>query len=100
MFKYIYRYTSYKELCGYIQRNEVYASKICDDFEKLREICIGLCDHYPPELVDEATVLFLRMFTEQDKVTQKHMLNMRSMFGCVTEATANKIFVVSLFSFQ
>lgn len=96
LYKYVCRYRTYEELCGYLQRNEVHSSKILRLVEELREMCIGLSEHHPSELIDEAVVLCLRMFMLQHKVTMKHTLNLRTMFGCVSQDTINKIFLVSL----
>lgn len=93
---YVYRYATYNDLCGYIKRNELYSKKILETLEQLRNICISLSEHHPTELVDDAVVLCLRMFMKEDKVLLKHMLNIRSMFGTVSENTVIKICEVSL----
>ncbi|XP_026331439.1 activating signal cointegrator 1 complex subunit 3 [Hyposmocoma kahamanoa] len=85
------RYRTYEELCGYIKRNELQSSKILKLLEQLRETCVSLSDFHPSNLVDDAVILSLRMFMQEDIVMMKHMLNLRTMFGDVSQATANKI---------
>lgn len=61
----------------------------------LKESCKLLTGDQPDEVIEDATVLALRMFLDQDIVMLKHLTSLRQTFGSVTSSTANKICQVS-----
>lgn len=49
------------------------------------------------EIVDDATIYFLKMFLDSEIVMVKDLTQIRQMFGEVTSNSVNKIRTVSMF---
>ncbi|KAG6439411.1 hypothetical protein O3G_MSEX000749, partial [Manduca sexta] len=58
---------------------------------QLKEACKLLTGDQSDEIIEDAAVLTLRMFIDQDIVMLKHLSQLRQMFGNVMSTTANKI---------
>ncbi|CAG4955228.1 unnamed protein product [Parnassius apollo] len=87
----IQRFKSFMDIYNYVNQNEANPERILKCFDDLKEACKLLTGDQPDEIVEDAAVLALRMFLDQDIVMLKHLSQLRQMFGTVLSSTANKI---------
>ncbi|KAJ0172310.1 hypothetical protein K1T71_012283 [Dendrolimus kikuchii] len=85
------KFKSYSDIYNYVKQNEPDSSTILELFNNLKEAAKLLTGDQPDEVIEDATVLTLRMFIDQDIVMLKHLSQLRQMFGTVQSSTANKI---------
>ncbi|KAL4717222.1 hypothetical protein ACJJTC_017109 [Scirpophaga incertulas] len=85
------RFKSYSDICNYIKQNEPDTGQKIKTLELLKVSCKELTGDQPDEIVDDAVVMVLRMFLDQDIVMLKHLNQLRQTFGSVTSVVANKI---------
>lgn len=86
-----FRFKSYTDIYNYVKQNEPESTEILKLFPQLKEACKLLTGDQSDEIIEDAAVLTLRMFLDQDIVMLKHMSQLRQTFGTVLSATANKI---------
>ncbi|XP_073959709.1 activating signal cointegrator 1 complex subunit obelus [Choristoneura fumiferana] len=84
------KFKSFTDILNYIKENEPNAD-ILKLLGNLKESCKLLTGDQPDEVIEDAAVLSLRMFLDQDIVMLKHLTSLRQTFGSVTSSTANKI---------
>ncbi|KAJ8709095.1 hypothetical protein PYW07_008921 [Mythimna separata] len=89
--KNLQRFKSYTDIYNYVKQNEPDSAEILKLFPQLKDACKLLTGDQPDEIIEDATVLSLRLFLDQDIVMLKHLSQLRQTFGTVTSATANKI---------
>ncbi|KAH9644006.1 hypothetical protein HF086_004267 [Spodoptera exigua] len=89
--KNLQRFKSYTDIYNYVKQNEPDSADILKLFPQLKEACKLLTGDQSDEIIEDAAVLTLRMFLDQDIVMLKHMSQLRQTFGTVLSATANKI---------
>ncbi|XP_061729195.1 activating signal cointegrator 1 complex subunit 3 isoform X1 [Cydia pomonella] len=83
------RFKSFSDIYNYIKKNETGVDiKLLDN---LKEACKLLTGDQPDDVIEDAAVLTLRMFLDQDIVMLKHLTQLRQTFGTVISSTANKI---------
>ncbi|XP_063379753.1 activating signal cointegrator 1 complex subunit 3 [Cydia fagiglandana] len=83
------RFKSFSDIYNYIKQNETSVDlKLLDN---LKEACKLLTGDQPDDIIEDAAVLTLRMFLDQDIVMLKHLTQLRQTFGTVISSTANKI---------
>lgn len=89
--KNLQKFKSYTDIYNYVKQNEPESTEILKLFPQLKEACKLLTGDQSDEIIEDAAVLTLRMFLDQDIVMLKHMSQLRQTFGTVLSATANKI---------
>ncbi|CAF4841730.1 unnamed protein product [Pieris macdunnoughi] len=85
------RYKSFTDIYAYIENHELQCSEILPLLQKLKVECKQLTGDQSDNVVEDAAVLSLRMFLDQDIVMLKHLSQLRQTFGNVLTATANRI---------
>ncbi|CAH2054677.1 unnamed protein product, partial [Iphiclides podalirius] len=85
------RYKSFKDIYNFVKENEPNYDYLLKCLNDLKESCKVLTGDQPDEMVEDAAVLTLRMFLDQDIVMLKHLSQLRQTFGTVLSSTANKI---------
>lgn len=88
---FLYRYKSFTDIYDYIEKNELQCNEILPLLQKLKEECKQLTVDQSDDVIEDATVLSLRMFLDQDIVMLKHLSQLRQAFGSVQTSTANRI---------
>lgn len=89
------RFKSFADIKNYIKQNESNASELLDLLKELKTSSKTLTGDQSDEVIDDAAVLCLRMFLDQDIVMLKHLAQLRQMFGTVQSSTVNTICEVS-----
>lgn len=92
------RFKSLADIQNYIKQNEANPSEILDFLKELKESCKSLTGEQSDEVIEDAAILCLRMFVDQDIVMLKHLSQLRQLFGMVQSTTVNNIFDVSILS--
>lgn len=88
-----FRYKSWSDIYNYIKNNE---SNSLESLKSLKEAAKAVAgDDQPDEVVEDAAVMLLRMFLDQDIVMLKNLSELRQTFGPVTSSAANKCCEVS-----
>lgn len=67
------------------------SESIISQLDDLKLACKSLTGDTTNDIIEDAAVLTLRMFLDQDMVMLKHLSQLRQMFGNVLSSTANKI---------
>ncbi|KAL0868583.1 hypothetical protein ABMA27_008049 [Loxostege sticticalis] len=89
--KNLQRFKSFSDIHNYIKQNEPDSEDKLKTLSLLKDACKQLTGDQPDEIIEDAAVMALRMFLEQDIVMLKHLNQLRQTFGTVTSVVANKI---------
>ncbi|CAH0402336.1 unnamed protein product [Chilo suppressalis] len=87
----IQRFKSYTDIYNCIKHNEPDTEEKLKTLSLLKEACKQLTGDVSDELIEDAAVMVLRMFLEQDIVMLKHLNQLRQTFGNVSSTVVNKI---------
>ncbi|XP_038207200.1 activating signal cointegrator 1 complex subunit 3 [Zerene cesonia] len=87
----VQRFKSFSDIYNYIKQNELVPEETLDLLKKLKEACKQMTGDTSDEIIEDAAVMTLRMFLDQDIVMLKHLSQLRQTFGSVQSSTANKI---------
>lgn len=79
-----------------MKQNELNSAELLKLFDDLKTASKLLTGDQPDDIIEDAAVLTLRMFLDQDIVMLKNLSQLRQTFGTVVAATANKICQVSM----
>ncbi|XP_041983109.1 activating signal cointegrator 1 complex subunit 3 isoform X1 [Aricia agestis] len=88
--KNLQKFKSFNDIYNYIKENET-DTKVLQLLKELKEACKLLTGDATDDVINDAAVLTLRMFLDQDIVMLKHLSQLRQTFGTVLSTTANKI---------
>ncbi|KOB75495.1 Activating signal cointegrator 1 complex subunit 3, partial [Operophtera brumata] len=84
-------FKSLADIQNYIKHNEDNPSELLNLLKQLKESCKALTGEQSDEVIEDAAVLCLRMFLDQDIVMLKHLSQLRQLFGMVQSSTVNNI---------
>ncbi|KAJ2954701.1 hypothetical protein O0L34_g3002 [Tuta absoluta] len=85
------KFKTFSNICKYIEENESNYHVLLGWMANLKDACKLLVPDHADDVTEEAAVMALRMFLDQQVVMVKHLSLLRQTFGEVTTATANKI---------
>ncbi|CAG9112769.1 unnamed protein product [Plutella xylostella] len=85
------RFKSWADIINHIKQRELNFQEIIPLMAELKVAAKILAGDQPDDVIEDAAVLSLRMFLDQDIVMLKHLSQLRQTFGTVTNVTANKI---------
>lgn len=89
--KNLQRFKSFSDICTYVQHNEPNTAELLNLLRQLKDACKLLTGDQPDDIIEDAAVLTLRMFLDQDIVMLKHLSQLRQTFGSAASTTVNKI---------
>ncbi|XP_049885974.1 activating signal cointegrator 1 complex subunit 3 isoform X2 [Pectinophora gossypiella] len=89
------KYKSFRDICNYVKEHEN-----CKDLQQmlqnLKNACKVLVPDQPDDIIEDATMMMLRMLLDRRYVMKQDLSEMRLAFGEVKTATADKICEVVL----